>query len=68
MHQTLNMARKRKNNSWDSCTWTGARREQLRRWGRLTLREKIKAVEEMGKVAAHFSKLRHHSETTAHAT
>jgi hypothetical protein len=52
------MTRKRKNNSWESCTWDGARREQLRRWGKLSLREKLKAVEEMGAVAAHFSKSR----------
>jgi len=52
------MACKRRNDSWDSCTWEGARREQLRRWGKLTLREKLKAVEEMGKVATHFSKQR----------
>jgi hypothetical protein len=52
------MARKRKKSSWESCTWDGARREQLRRWGKLSLREKLKAVEEMGEVAAHFVKLR----------
>jgi hypothetical protein len=52
------MTSKRKDNLWDSCTWEGARREQLRRWSKLTLREKLKAVEEMGKVAAHFSKQR----------
>jgi hypothetical protein len=48
------MTRKRKNGSWDSCTWDGARREQLRRWGKLSLREKLKAVEAMGEVAARF--------------
>lgn len=52
------MARKQKNNSWDSCTWSGARREQLRRWSKLTLREKLKAVEAMGEVAARFAELR----------
>jgi len=52
------MARQKNKISWDSCTWEGARREQLHRWSKLTLREKLKAVEEMGKVAAHFSKQR----------
>jgi len=52
------MARKRTSNSWDAATWTGARREQLRRWRKLTLREKLKAVEEMGKLAARFTKTR----------
>jgi hypothetical protein len=51
------MVRKQRKGSWESCTWNGARREQLRRWGKLSLREKLKAVEEMGKVATHFSKL-----------
>jgi hypothetical protein len=52
------MPRERKNGSWESCTWDGARREQLRRWGKLSLREKLKAVEAMGEVAAHFAKMR----------
>ena len=61
------MIRKRTNYSWDSCTWSGARREQFRRWGKLTLREKLQAVEDMGKVAARFAELRRRrsSRTTA---
>jgi hypothetical protein len=62
------MTRRKNKISWDSCTWEGARREQLRHWSKLTLREKLKAVEEMGEVAAHFSKLHRHSETVAHVT
>ncbi|MGA3285742.1 MAG: hypothetical protein ABSD57_14955 [Verrucomicrobiota bacterium] len=62
------MAHKRRSNSWDTCTWEGARHEQLRRWGKLTLREKLKAVEEMGKVAARFAKMRRSSRPTARAT
>jgi hypothetical protein len=50
--------RKKQKVSWDSCTWEGARREQLRRWIELPLREKLKAVEEMGKTAARFAKMR----------
>ena len=61
------MARRKNKISWDSCTWEGARREQLRRWSKLTLREKLKAVEEMGKVAAHFSKLQRTGKAPGHA-
>lgn len=32
---------------WQLTTWSGSRRESLRRWSRLTLREKLQAVEEM---------------------
>jgi hypothetical protein len=49
------MARRKQKISWDSCTWSGARREQLRRWGKLTLREKLQAVEAMGRTAALFA-------------
>jgi hypothetical protein len=59
------VAHKRKNNPWESCTWDGARREQLRRWGKLSLREKLKAVEEMGEMAAHFTKLHRSSRPAA---
>jgi hypothetical protein len=62
------MARKRTNHSWDSCTWSGARREQLRRWRQLTLREKLKAVEAMGEIAAHFAKRRRQRKIAARAT
>jgi hypothetical protein len=51
------MARQRKK-TWESCTWTGARREQLQRWSKLTLREKLQALEEMGQLAMRFEKLR----------
>jgi hypothetical protein len=62
------MARKRKNDPWESCTWEGARREQLLRWGKLSLREKLKAVEEMGEVAARFSKLHRSARPAAQKT
>jgi len=32
---------------WSLTTWEGARREQLRRWGRMPLAEMILALEEM---------------------
>jgi hypothetical protein len=43
---------------WASGTWEGARREQLYRWGLLTLREKMQAVEDMGVLARHFANSR----------
>jgi len=49
---------KRTDHSWDAGTWVGARREQLRRWRRLSLREKLRAVEDMGILAGHFAKRR----------
>lgn len=36
---------------WKLTTWEGSRREQLRRWRKLTLREKLQAVEEMARLA-----------------
>jgi hypothetical protein len=59
------MTRKRKNNSWESCTWTGARREQFRRWSKLSLRKKLQAVEAMGEIAARFARPRRPSRPTA---
>ena len=32
---------------WESCTFEGAEREQLRRWSQLPLRNKLQALEEM---------------------
>ncbi len=32
---------------WSLTTWEGARREQARRWGKMTLTEIILALEEM---------------------
>jgi hypothetical protein len=37
---------------WKLTTWEGSRREQLRRWRALTLREKLQAVEEMTELSA----------------
>jgi hypothetical protein len=36
---------------WESCTFEGAEREQLRVWSGLPLRQKLQAVEEMGELA-----------------
>jgi hypothetical protein len=35
------------NIDWSLTTWEGARREQTRRWGKMTLTEIILALEEM---------------------
>lgn len=32
---------------WSLTTWEGARREQMRRWGRMPLADMIRALEEM---------------------
>ena len=36
---------------WSLTTWEGARREQLRRWSQMPLREMILALEEMQELA-----------------
>ena len=37
--------------AWESATWDGARREQLRRWAALPLEEIVAAQEEMAELA-----------------
>jgi len=39
------------NIDWSLCTWQGAKRAQLRQFLRLTVRERLEAVEQMGQVA-----------------
>lgn len=39
------------NVDWSLATYDGARREQLRRWSRLSLREIVEALEEMQQLA-----------------
>ena len=36
---------------WSLTTWDGARREQVRRWLRLSVRERLEAVDRMGRTA-----------------
>lgn len=43
---------------WSLTTWEGSRRAQLRHWLSLTLRERLKAVEEMDDLARHFEEMR----------
>lgn len=59
------MTRKRKIGSWESCTWDGARREALRRWSKLSLRQKLQAVEQMGEIAARFENIQRSLPATA---
>ena len=37
---------------WESATWQGARRAQIREYLKLTIRERLEAVAAMGEVAA----------------
>ena len=39
---------------WSLTTWEGSRREQYRRWSKLTLREILLAQEEMQELADRF--------------
>lgn len=43
---------------WSLTTWEGSRREQLRRWSRLSLREILLAQEEMRELSERFAKTR----------
>ncbi|HEX7060951.1 MAG TPA: hypothetical protein VF200_03225 [Woeseiaceae bacterium] len=43
---------------WSLTTWEGSRRAQMRHWMSLTLRERLKAVDEMDEVARHFEAMR----------
>jgi CRISPR-associated protein Csx17 len=43
---------------WSKTTWEGSRREQLRRWRKLSLREKLLAVEEMADLSRHLDDMR----------
>jgi hypothetical protein len=40
---------------WSLTTWEGARREQMRRWSKMTLAEMILALEEMQVLAEKIS-------------
>lgn len=43
---------------WSLTTWEGSRREQLRRWSELSLREIILAQEEMRELSERFAQMR----------
>lgn len=43
---------------WSLTTWEGSRREQLRRWSKLSLREIIQAQEEMRELSERLAKSR----------
>lgn len=46
------------NIDWTLTTWEGSRREQLRRWRTLTLRERLQALEDMTELTEHFRRMR----------
>lgn len=41
---------------WSLTTWEGARKEQLRRWSQMPLREMISALEEMHELSEKLSR------------
>ncbi len=43
---------------WSKTTWEGSRREQLRRWRALSLRERLLAVEEMAELSQRLAAMR----------
>ena len=52
------MTNKNNNIDWDQTTWEGSRRAQLRQWLKLTLRERLQAVENMAEISQHFQQMR----------
>lgn len=50
--------------NWSLTTWEGSRREQIRRWSQLTLREILLAQEEMQELAERFHKQKSTSSNT----
>ncbi len=53
---------------WSLTTWEGARRQQLRRALRLTLRERLQGVEDMADLVRYFNALRDAGKLTGPAT
>jgi len=43
---------------WERCTWEGARRTQLQAYLKLTVRERLEAVERMGQMARALQSMR----------
>ncbi len=43
---------------WSLTTWEGSRRETLRRWCKLNVRERLQALEEMCDLARQFTNMR----------
>jgi len=52
------MSNSGKDIDWTKTTWEGSRREQLRAWCALTLRERLLAVEEMAALSDQFAQMR----------
>ncbi len=43
---------------WSLTSWEGSRREQLRRWRLLSLRQRLLALEQMSEIAECFGRMR----------
>ena len=43
---------------WSLTSWEGSRREQLRRWRLLSLRQRLLALEQMTEIAEMFERMR----------
>ncbi|MDN5873568.1 MAG: hypothetical protein L0H29_04205 [Sinobacteraceae bacterium] len=50
---------------WRLASFEGERREQLRRWSRLPLEDIVRAIEEMGDIAAEFEPLPNHPQSAS---
>jgi CRISPR-associated protein Csx17 len=48
---------------WTLTTWEGSRREQLRRWRTLSLRDRFRAIEDMAEVSQRFQEMRKQRKT-----
>jgi len=42
---------------WSVTTWQGSRREQLRRWRRLSVRQRLEALDEMTDLAERLARM-----------
>ncbi|MDA1371302.1 MAG: hypothetical protein O2971_11160 [Proteobacteria bacterium] len=43
---------------WSKTTWEGSRREQLRQWQKLSLRERLQTLDEMNRLSDRLAELR----------
>ncbi|MGH7873851.1 MAG: hypothetical protein ACREQO_16730 [Candidatus Binatia bacterium] len=50
---------------WSKTTFEGSRREQLRRWRALTLRQRLEALDRLSDLAGPFEQQKTRQETTA---
>jgi hypothetical protein len=48
---------------WTLTTWEGSRREQLRRWRALSLRDRFRAIEDMAEISQRLQEMRKQPKT-----